>query len=101
MLHALSPACYTRRMLPFQALQDFPLLASMPPMLFIGLLVLLALWTTVIKAFALWYAARNNQRAWFVALLVLNTLGILELVYLLAFRKDKQSFAVAPGTPAA
>ena len=88
-------------MLPFQVLQDFPLLASIPPAVFIGLLVVLAAWTLVIKAFALWHAARNGQRIWFVALLVLNTLGILELVYLLAFRKDKQSHAVASTSQAA
>lgn len=85
-------------MLPFQ---EIPSIANIPPLVFIVLLVLLAVWTIVIKAFALWHAARNNQRVWFVALLVLNTLGILELVYLLAFRKDTQSYTVASEASAA
>jgi hypothetical protein len=54
-----------------------------------GVVIVLAL-----KGFALWHAARNYQRIWFVALLVVNTFGFLELVYLLGYRKDK-----TPTTP--
>jgi hypothetical protein len=90
---------------PFPSLMDaLPFVDMLPPLAILALLVALALWSTVIKAFALWHAARNGQTFWFVALLVLNSLGILELVYLLAFRKDKQTFApsnVASGAPAA
>jgi hypothetical protein len=50
------------------------------------LIIIAALWTMVIKGYALWHAARNGQTAWFIAILVINTLGILELVYLLWFR---------------
>jgi methionyl-tRNA synthetase len=42
-----------------------------------------------IKGFALWTAAQNNNKGWFVALLFLNTLGILEILYLLVFSKRK------------
>lgn len=45
-----------------------------------------AVWSTILKGFALWFAARSSQRWWFIALLIVNTLGILELVYLLFFR---------------
>lgn len=91
-------------MIPFPSLQDFPLLSMIPPFAILTVLIFLTIWTTVIKAFALWHAARNKQPVWFVALLVLNTLGILELVYLLAFRTDKQLYvapapAVAPSAP--
>jgi methionyl-tRNA synthetase len=82
-------------MIPFPSIDSFPLLSAVPPFAILTVLIFLTIWTTVIKAFALWYAARNNQPVWFVALLVLNTLGLLELAYLLAFRKDKQSY-VAP-----
>lgn len=70
----------------------FPFMEHVPPFVLILGFVILFLLTTTVKAFALWYAARNKQVFWFVALLVLNTLGILELIYLLAFRKDKQSY---------
>ena len=49
-------------------------------------LVLAAAWTIVIKGYALWHAARNGQKWWFIALLVINTLGILEVIYLVWFR---------------
>ena len=50
--------------------------------------LVIALWSLVWKALALWHAARNKQRIWFVALLLLNTVGILEIVYLAWFEKD-------------
>jgi methionyl-tRNA synthetase len=82
-------------MVPFPSLESFPLLSMIPPFALLTVFIFLTIWTTVIKAFALWHSARNGQPVWFVAILVLNTLGILELVYLLAFRKDKRSY-VAP-----
>jgi methionyl-tRNA synthetase len=51
------------------------------------LIVVAAVWTLIIKGYALWHAARNGQKEWFIALLVVNTLGILEVVYLIWFRK--------------
>ena len=44
------------------------------------------LWTIVLKGLALWHAARGSQKWWFIALLVVNTLGILEIIYLIWFR---------------
>lgn len=54
------------------------------------LLIVLLVWSLIWKGIGLWFAARNYQKAWFVAILVLNTAGILEIVYLLFFRRDKQ-----------
>ena len=59
------------------------------------LLVIVALWTLVIKGYALWHAARNGQKGWFIVLLVVNTLGILEIVYLIWFRPTSISQAPA------
>lgn len=56
---------------------------------FVFILVGIAVWSLVWKGFALWYAARNHQNRWFIALLILNTLGVLEIVYLIWFRADK------------
>ncbi|MBI4193337.1 MAG: hypothetical protein HY536_01790 [Candidatus Colwellbacteria bacterium] len=39
-------------------------------------------WSLVWKGLALWRAAERKESAWFVVLLVVNTLGFLELVYL-------------------
>lgn len=51
----------------------------------IPILIIVAIGVTLLKGYALWHAARNNHVWWFVALLVINTLGILELVYLIWF----------------
>ena len=41
------------------------------------LIVLGAVWSSVWKGIALWRAARNNHLGWYIALLIVNTLGIL------------------------
>lgn len=52
--------------------------------------VLLALlWSIPWKGVALWKSARNRQIAWFIAVLLINTLGILEIVYISFFQNDK------------
>lgn len=51
---------------------------------------ILVVWSLIWKGIALWHAARNEQRAWFIALLLINTIGILEIIYLLFFRKGRR-----------
>ncbi len=58
--------------------------------MFAGLMIVVVLWTLVWKGLALWHAAKNGEQVWFVVLLLVNTVGILEIVYLLWFRKDKE-----------
>ena len=53
------------------------------------LILLGAVWSSVWKAIALWRAARNNHLGWYIALLVVNTLGILEMIYIFAVSKPK------------
>ena len=55
------------------------------------ILILAAVWTIPWKGVALWRAARNQSVAWFVVLLIVNTVGILEIVYILFFSKRKDS----------
>ncbi len=45
-------------------------------------LLLVVLWMLPWKAVALWKAAQRNKKGWFIALLLLNTLGILEGIYI-------------------
>ncbi|HEX7041815.1 MAG TPA: DUF5652 family protein [Patescibacteria group bacterium] len=52
-------------------------------------LPLIIVWSLLWKGLALWNSATHNQRNWFVIMLVLNTAGILEIVYLFAFAKEK------------
>lgn len=46
-------------------------------------------WSLLWKGLALYKAARNEQKGWYIVLLVVNTLGILEIVYLLLFSNLK------------
>lgn len=59
-------------------------------------LVLIALWTLPWKAVALWKAARNSSKPWFVALLLLNTVGVLEILYIYIFSKKAPTAKALP-----
>lgn len=45
------------------------------------------IWSLVWKGFALWRAARLKQTGWYIALLIINTLGIFEIIYLIVTTK--------------
>lgn len=51
------------------------------------ILMVLVLWSLVWKGIALWKAARNSAKIWFIALLIINTVGILEILYIFVFSK--------------
>lgn len=53
------------------------------------LTIALLAWTLPWKGVALWKSARNGQTAWFVVLLLVNTLAILEILYIYIFSKKK------------
>ncbi len=48
-------------------------------------------WSIVWKGLALWHAARRKQGWWFLILLLVNTAGILEIIYLLLVAKVPMS----------
>ena len=56
------------------------------------LLTLIVVWSLAWKALALWFSARSNQKAWFIALIVINTLGLLEIIYLAFFRVKTHNY---------
>ncbi len=56
------------------------------------LLIVLLVWSLVWRGIALWRAARLGQQNWFIAILVLNTIGILEILYLFWFAKERIRF---------
>ena len=74
------------------------------------LFFLALIWTIAIKGYALWHAAKRNEKWWFIALLVINTFGILELVYLIFYakvwgsslrKKESTSTSTAPAASSA
>ena len=54
------------------------------------LFVAALIWSVVWKGLALWRAAREGSKPWFVALLVVNALGILDILYLYVFSKKER-----------
>lgn len=50
--------------------------------------ITLVLADLILRALSLWRAARANQTAWFIALLVFNTMSILPIIYLCFFAED-------------
>ena len=60
------------------------------PLVGFFILALLA-WTLYWKGRALWLAAKRGEMWWFIALLLINTAGILEILYIYRFsRKNKK-----------
>jgi hypothetical protein len=51
---------------------------------------LFLIWAFSWKGVALWRAARNSHKKWFIVLLVVNTLAILEIIYIFFFSKKKE-----------
>ncbi len=52
-----------------------------PALAGIGLIVVLV-WSFLWKGLALWRAAKRGEKIWFIVFLIVNTFGILEIVYL-------------------
>lgn len=44
--------------------------------------VIIMVWTLVWKGIGLWYSARKKDTIWFLVFLLLNLLGIPEIIYL-------------------
>lgn len=53
----------------------------------IGTLLVLTVWSLIWKGIALWKSAMAKSKVWFVLLLVINTFGILEILYIFIFSK--------------
>ncbi len=63
---------------------------SSPLIVGFGLVViLLAIWSIYWKGRGLWKAARLGHLGWFIALLLINTAGILDILYIYVFSKPK------------
>ncbi len=58
---------------------------AIPPFI----LAMLLAWSVVWKMWAVWRAARLGQKGWFIILFFVNTVGILEIIYLFVISKRK------------
>ena len=55
----------------------------------VWLFVIITIWSAVWKILALWKSARKNSSVWFVILFIINTVGILEILYIYVFSEMK------------
>ncbi|MDD3098206.1 MAG: DUF5652 family protein [Candidatus Pacebacteria bacterium] len=52
-------------------------------------ILLIIAWSLPWKGVALWKAAKNDHKWWFIPLLIVNTVGVLEMIYIFVFSKKK------------
>ena len=52
-------------------------------------ILILILIELTLKGIALWRCGRNNQPGWYLAIFIINSAGLLPLIYLLAFQKKQ------------
>jgi len=52
-----------------------------------AIMIIVSVWSLIWKGFALWKASKKNHKFWFIAILILNTVGILEILYIYVFSK--------------
>jgi hypothetical protein len=57
------------------------------------LLALVILWTLPWKAVTLWKAARLKQKVWFVILLCVNSMALLEIIYIFLVTRKREKHA--------
>jgi len=55
----------------------------------LALLIVGGIWDTIWKGIGLWRSGVNRQIAWFVVILIINSVGILPIVYLIWFQKPR------------
>lgn len=54
------------------------------------ILIILIIWSIIWKGKALWIASKKDKAIWFIVLLIVNTLGILDILYIYVFSKEKK-----------
>lgn len=55
------------------------------------LLIALLIWSLFWKTIALWRTVKYEQKIWFIGILIINTFGVAEILYLFIFAKKKMS----------
>lgn len=56
------------------------------------IIIILVTWTILWKAYSVWNAAKHNHKKWFLTLLILNTIGILDIYYVFkVLKKDSNT----------
>jgi len=59
------------------------------PLFLSSIIIPLIVWSIFWKGLALWHSARRGEEWWFLAMLFINTAGLLEIYYLFMVAKRK------------
>lgn len=54
------------------------------------LVIIMIAWEAIWKLIALWKAGRHDQLNWFICIALINTVGILPIIYLLRINKRRE-----------
>ncbi len=60
------------------------------------LITVILIWSLAWKLWALWKSARKTHLMWFIVLGLVNTAGILEILYIFVFSKFKSKPLIKP-----
>ena len=55
-------------------------------LLFVVFMLLLAAFDLVLKLIAMWRSVKRDQLGWFIALGIINSIGIFPIIYLLIYK---------------
>ncbi len=53
------------------------------------LIAVIMVWSLLWKCYAVWHAVKRGDKRWFVALVLFNTFGILDIIYIFYVAKKK------------
>jgi hypothetical protein len=70
----------------FENIGDISSLIGIP----LALFIIIMIWSNIWKFIAMWKAGRNNSLVWFIVFALVNTVGILEILYIFVFSKKKK-----------
>ena len=59
----------------------------------IVLILLITVWDLIWRIIALWKSARRDQKVWFIFLAIINSVGILPIIYLLIYKDMPEKVA--------
>lgn len=59
---------------------------SAQPAGIIAIIFIIGIWSLIWEGIGLWHSAQHQQKGWFIAILIINTLGLLPIIYLIWFK---------------
>lgn len=59
-------------------------------LLVVVVLLIVAIWDIVWKLLAMWRASKRNEPVWFVLIMIINSMGIVPILYLIFTKEPKK-----------